>query len=299
MSGTGALPGAVLRVYRTASTTGGTGPRDVIAYAGQATADGSGNWTLNCPSAGCDVGLPGAGQVTANQTATSGDSSEMADPKSYTDLEPETTITSGPPDGAITNTTPQFVFDATPASRAFSVDTTAPDTQIDSGPAAGSTTGDSTPSFGFSATEAGSSFECRIDGGDFRACIGPGSAHTPAALGNGPHTFEVRSTDGVGNVDASAATRDFTVDADPPETTIDKQPKRKTTKRKAKFTFTSDEPGSTFECKLDKGEFEPCGANAKFKVKAKKHTLEVRATDAAGNTDPTPASVKWKVKKPK
>jgi hypothetical protein len=87
------------------------------------------------------------------------------------------------------------------------------------------------------------------------------------------------------------------VDSDPPETEILKGPKKKTKKRKAKFEFGSDEPGSTFQCRLDKADFEPCDASEQFKVKRKKHTLRVRAKDPAGNVDPTPAQRKWKVKK--
>ena len=86
-------------------------------------------------------------------------------------------------------------------------------------------------------------------------------------------------------------------DTDPPETTIVKGPKRKTKKRKAKFEFGSDEPGVVFQCKLDKGAFEPCDVAETFKVKRKKHRIEVRAIDAAGNGDPTPAEAAWKVKK--
>jgi hypothetical protein len=88
-------------------------------------------------------------------------------------------------------------------------------------------------------------------------------------------------------------------DDDPPETTIDKGPKRKTKKRKAKFEFSSDEPGSSFECKLDKKGFEACDSSERFKVKRKRHRLEVRAIDPAGNADPTPDSHAWKVKKKK
>jgi 6-phosphogluconolactonase (cycloisomerase 2 family) len=88
-------------------------------------------------------------------------------------------------------------------------------------------------------------------------------------------------------------------DADPPETTITKGPKKKTKKRKAKFEFSSDEPGSTFLCKLDKKDFAPCDASEKFKVKRRKHKLQVSAIDPAGNTDPTPAKRKWKVKRKK
>jgi hypothetical protein len=202
-------------------------------------------------------------------------------------------------------TDPARQVDVTPDSRAFITDTAAPETQIDSGPAAGGTTDDSTPSFDFSASEAGSTFECRIDAEQFAACSGPGLAHTTAALADGGHTFEVRATDPIGNVDDSPAAREFTVDAvpassadkDPPETTIAKAPNRKSFKRKAKFEFSSNEAGSSFECQLDKGNFEACAAKATFKVKAGKHTLQVRATDAAGNVDLTPAKSKWKVKK--
>jgi dipeptidyl aminopeptidase/acylaminoacyl peptidase len=88
-------------------------------------------------------------------------------------------------------------------------------------------------------------------------------------------------------------------DSDPPETEITKGPKKKTRKRKAKFEFSTDEPGSTFECKLDKSEFEPCDPTEQFKVKRRKHILDVRAVDPAGNADPTPAERKWKVKKKK
>jgi hypothetical protein len=191
---------------------------------------------------------------------------------------------------------PARQVDATAASRAFTVDTTAPETQVDSGPAAGAMTNDTTPTFEFSSSEPGSTFECRIDAGAFASCSGP---HTPAALGIGRHTFEVRATDAVGNLDATPASRTFTVDADRPETTIDKAPKKKSSKRKAKFAFSSDEPGSTFECMLDKGEFGACGATVKFKVKTGKHKLQVRATDAVGNVDQTPAVAKWKVKRKK
>jgi hypothetical protein len=86
-------------------------------------------------------------------------------------------------------------------------------------------------------------------------------------------------------------------DTDPPETTIDKAPKRKTRKRKAKFRFSSDEPGSSFMCKLDKRQFAPCEAQEQFKVKRRKHKLRVQAIDQAGNVDPSPALHRWKVKR--
>jgi ELWxxDGT repeat protein len=188
--------------------------------------------------------------------------------------------------------------DASPATRTFTVKDP-PETTIDSGPADGGPTTDTTPTFGFSSNDSGAGFECRVDGGTFAACTSP---TTTGELSPGAHTFSVRAIDSLAQADPTPATRNFTVtqagDKDPPETTIDKQPKPKTTKRKAKFSISSSEPGSTFECKLDKGDFERCDAKATFKVKPGKHRAEFRAIDPAGNVDQTPAVAKWKVKKP-
>jgi uncharacterized delta-60 repeat protein len=94
-------------------------------------------------------------------------------------------------------------------------DTTAPETTITAGPAG--TTNDSTPTFGFDSSEGGSTFECSVDGSAFSPCSSP---HTTSPLSDGPHTFEVRATDLAGNLDASPASRGFTVDAAPPVVTI-------------------------------------------------------------------------------
>jgi hypothetical protein len=70
--------------------------------------------------------------------------------------------------------------------------------------------------------------------------------------------------------------------------------------KRAKFTLASSEPNSTFECRLDKGQFVPCGADLKTrKLNAGRHTVFARATDAAGNTDPTPMALKFKLKRPR
>ncbi|HET9516657.1 MAG TPA: hypothetical protein VFO77_02900, partial [Actinoplanes sp.] len=190
--------------------------------------------------------------------------------------------------------------DASPATRTFTVavpDTTPPDTTITSGPANGSTVTTANVTFGFTATEAGSTFQCKLDGAAYGSCASP-KAYT--GLANGSHTFSVRATDGSGNTDASPATRTFTVavpDTTPPDTTITKHPKKKTFLRKAKFAFTSSEPGSTFKCKVDRKPWKTCTSPYKVKVKPGKHKFRVRAIDAAGNVDPTPAVWKWRVKR--
>jgi hypothetical protein len=86
-----------------------------------------------------------------------------------------------------------------------------------------------------------------------------------------------------------------TADTTPPQTTIEKAPKNKGRSATAKYEFASSEPGSTFECAFDSKRFKPCQARAKFKrLDRGKHKLSVRATDPAGNTDPTPATDRFK-----
>jgi hypothetical protein len=85
-------------------------------------------------------------------------------------------------------------------------DTTPPETRITSGPSG--TVNTTSARFSFSS-EAGATFECRRDGAAFSACTSPKSY---TALTNGRHTFSVRARDGAGNVDATPASRTWTVD---------------------------------------------------------------------------------------
>src|SRR5207249_910658 len=80
--------------------------------------------------------------------------------------------------------------DASPASYAWTIDTSAPVTTITAKPSDPSA--DSSPSFSFTSSEAGSSFECQLDGGAFGACASP-KGYT--ALADGAHTFSVRASD--------------------------------------------------------------------------------------------------------
>ncbi|MGB2852602.1 MAG: hypothetical protein WBC01_13155 [Solirubrobacterales bacterium] len=82
----------------------------------------------------------------------------------------------------------------------------------------------------------------------------------------------------------------------PPETTITKRPPNKTRKRNVKFRFVSSEPGSSFRCKLDRRPFRPCESPKKLRrLKKGKHRFKVRAINAAGIPDPTPAKDRFKV----
>ncbi len=182
--------------------------------------------------------------------------------------------------------------DASPASYTWTVDLTAPNTTIDSGPA--NPSNDATPSFAFSATEPGSTFECRVDGGSWSACSSP---DTLAALGAGSHTFDVRATDPAGNTDGTPASRTWTVDLTAPNTTINSNPADPSNNTTPDFTFSSSETGSTFECRVDGSSWTTCTSPETISpaLSAGSHTFDVRATDQAGNTDGTPASYTWTV----
>jgi hypothetical protein len=187
------------------------------------------------------------------------------------------------------------------ATQTFEVDTTPPSVAIDSGPSG--TITDQTPTFTFSGTDAHGpvTFQCSIDSGtaSFSACSGPGDSDTPASpLAGGAHIFRVQAMDAAGN--SAVSTRSFTVQLPqppaPPETTITKGPKKKTTKRRPKFKFTATQAGSTFQCQVDKGQFAPCTSPFKPpKLGLGKHVLRVRAIGPTGVADPGPAVKKFKV----
>jgi len=107
---------------------------------------------------------------------------------------------------------------ASPA-RTFVIDATPPETSIADGPADGSSSSQTAYTFAFSASEGGSTFACRVYSASvtpppFVPCSGA-SGHAASGFAPGSYIFEVRSTDGVGNVDPSPAERSFTVTASP------------------------------------------------------------------------------------
>ena len=112
-------------------------------------------------------------------------------------------------------------------------------------------------------------------------------------LTDGPHTFEVRATDAVGNTDPTPATRTFTVDTTPPDTQIDSGPTGTIATDQATFTFAGDPASDTakVQCRIDSEPFADCTSPKTFTgLTDGPHTAEFRAEDAAGNQDPTPAT---------
>jgi hypothetical protein len=80
-----------------------------------------------------------------------------------------------------------------------------------------------------------------------------------------------------------------------PLTRLRKHPRKRTTKRMAAFAFGSDEVGTRFECKLDRNPFRSCASPYRRKVNPGNHQFQVRAIDAQGKADSTPAVFRWRV----
>jgi large repetitive protein len=182
--------------------------------------------------------------------------------------------------------------DATPAERTWTVDTQAPDTTIGSGPSGLVASDEAT--FALSATEDGSTFECRLDdAAEWTTCSSP---RTLTGLGQGSHTFRVRGRDAAGNVDPIPAERTWTVDTQAPDTSTESGPSGLERSAHARITLASTETGSTFECRLDAGDWTACPSAVDLDELADgEHVLRARSRDAAGNTDPTPAERTWTV----
>jgi parallel beta-helix repeat protein len=193
--------------------------------------------------------------------------------------------------------------DSSPASYSWTVlDSTAPETTITSQPAASTIA--TTASFSFTGSDSVSApaaltFQCSLDGAAFAACTSP---QPYSGLSVGSHTFEVKATDAAGNTDATPATHTWTVvDSIAPETTIATQPPATTPDTTATFTFTGSDdvtaPGAlTFQCSLDGGAFAGCESPKVYSgLNAGSHTFQVRASDARGNTDASPASYSWAI----
>ena len=179
--------------------------------------------------------------------------------------------------------------DPTPATREWDVDAKAPITKLNRAPDDFSNGGNR---FEFASSEKHSSFECKLDDGDYEACSSPRGY---PGLDDGAHRFRVRAIDRAGNPDPSPASRKWTVDTNPPETAIENGPRHVSHKDTATFTVSS-EAGATFECRLDDHGWGECGQVSG--LSDGKHVMRARAKDQAGNVDPTPASWSWRIDLP-
>lgn len=119
---------------------------------------------------------------------------------------------------------------------------------------------------------------------------------TVALEGSSQLQAYVEVADDVGNM-ATAESDPVSLDPTPPETEIDSGPSGETLALDAVVSFSSPSADAVaFDCRIDNGLFEPCTSPvALADLTIGVHEVAVRAWDAAGNVDDSPALATWTV----
>ena len=181
--------------------------------------------------------------------------------------------------------------DLTPVTRAITIDTTPPavpalETDPDS------------PANDNSPRIRGNAAEGTIDVYANATCAGsPAETGTAAELAGAgiavnvaddtTTQFTAIARDAVDNDSDCSNAITYTEDSTAPNARITRRPPNRLQRRKARYRFSSNEAGVTFQCKLDRRKFKPCKARTLFKkLRPGPHKVKVRAVDAAGNVGP-------------
>jgi hypothetical protein len=163
-----------------------------------------------------------------------------------------------------------------------------PDTEILDQPEA--VTPSTEVAFVYRSTTAGVIFECALDAAPWGSCEGL------PLVGVGVHVFAVRAVN-AGTPDPHPPVYRWTVVA--PDTLIDSTPASPTTSSGAVFTFHATTNPATFLCSRDGADFTACVSGQILTgLGVGLHHFEVRARNAAGDVDPTPAVAEWHVVAP-
>jgi hypothetical protein len=168
------------------------------------------------------------------------------------------------------------------SSYTWAIDTKPPpQPSIVSGPPQPSGTSDA--QFAFADSEAGVGYRCQLDGANFLACSNP---QTYSGLADGTHTLVAEAVDAAGNVSEPTAEYSWLIDTIRPVVALTDKPDPVTNRTDATFSFTSNKPGSSFECALDGSGFVACTSPVVYaQLGAGSHTFVVRAVQL-GNTGP-------------
>ena len=168
-SGT-ATPGATVRVFTKASAS----PGELEGFLAQATADGSGAWTMTYPA-------QATGDLVAATATTGTGTSELSATATLTD--PPDPPDTDPPETTITKSPKNVIKLKGKKKRAKA-------------------------RYTFAADEAGSTFACTVDAKPAKPCTSPLKLKR---LKKGRHTVSIVATDVAGNADPTAATDSFKV----------------------------------------------------------------------------------------
>jgi arylsulfatase A-like enzyme len=187
--------------------------------------------------------------------------------------------------------------DASPATRSFTVDTVPP------GPPALTATSPASPANQNSPRVIGTA----ASGSTVRVYTSSDCSGTPAVQGaatalaspglvvsvaNDTTTaFRATATDSAGNASACSGAITYVEDSTAPDTTITSGPSGSTGNSSPSFSFTSTESPATFTCSMDSAPYSACTSPQAYSGLADgSHTFRVKAADAAGNADGSPAT---------
>ena len=178
----------------------------------------------------------------------------------------------------------------TPATWGWTIDTVAPTVTIT--PRQPALTNAPEVFFDLAFSEPSTTAECDLVGISVDDCSGA-LAVSFTDLTDGTYTLAVTATDPAGNTGPTANVT-WTSDTTPPEIDIDAAPADPTNDPDATTEFSSPDPTATFTCALDGATPEPCaGTFTALDLTDGPHSLEITATDAAGNVAAT--TVAWTI----
>jgi hypothetical protein len=137
--------------------------------------------------------------------------------------------------------------------------------------------------------------------GDYRLAAGspvidrgaPGTGLPALDLARGARVLDGNG-DGTAVRDMGAYESPKKLDVVAPNTTITSHPPKRVAKLRVRFGFTSNEAHVTYQCRLDAKPWRSCTSPKRVRLTLGWHVFKVRARDAAGNVDATPARFRFK-----
>jgi len=180
---------------------------------------------------------------------------------------------------------------ATQAERTVIVeDTTRPESSILVQPS--TPTKNTSQTITFTSNEP-STYRCRLNSSAYASCASPVVYNN---LGDANYTFSVLATDLAGNEESEASSVSWRVDKAAPSTTITDEPPSLINSANVRFSFESNESGSTFECSLDDSVFTDCESPIEYSgLSEGLHNFSVLAIDPAGNRELEAETRAWMV----
>jgi hypothetical protein len=137
-----------------------------------------------------------------------------------------------------------------PITFSWTIDIQPPTTTLSEAPPTSTNATDARFAF---TSESGAAFECRLDAGAWAPCESPKDY---GSLLEGPHSFFVRASDVVGNVESPAIAHDWTIDRVTPQTSLT-GPANPVSEATAVFGFSANETATSY-CRLNGAAWAAC-----------------------------------------